>query len=173
MVPAILVFKPSVGKRVIVLMPDSPPVSLAQLSVLPAPSEVTTPRPVTTTTGRPILSLPAAIVFLLNRPALRERDLHRANDLRPLQPLASTLRSLAAPDRWSHRAGTDYHGQVRSWPARCSWRIAAPTHGRDMSPMRSEEVAFFGSGGVGACCARQNGGVTYVDRAFHVVPKPR
>src|ERR1039458_7676041 len=38
-------------------MPDSPAVSLAQLSVLPAPSEVTTPRPVTTTIGRPILSL--------------------------------------------------------------------------------------------------------------------
>src|ERR1043165_8643129 len=63
MVPAILVFRPSVGKRVIVLMPDSPPASLVQLSLLPAPSEVTTPSPVTTTTGRPILSLPAAIVL--------------------------------------------------------------------------------------------------------------
>src|SRR6476660_2576712 len=39
MVPAILVFRPSVGKRVIVLMPDAPLVSLAQLSLLPAPSE--------------------------------------------------------------------------------------------------------------------------------------
>ena len=44
------------GKRVMARMPDSPAVSLAQLSVLPAPSEVTTPRPVTTTIGRPILS---------------------------------------------------------------------------------------------------------------------
>src|SRR5450756_1183764 len=50
------VLSPSVPKRVMVRMPDSPAVSLAQLSVLPAPSEVTTPRPVTTTIGRPILS---------------------------------------------------------------------------------------------------------------------
>src|SRR5665647_3840298 len=56
MVPAMRVFRPSVGKRVMARMPDSPAVSLAQLSVLPAPSEVTTPRPVTTTIGRPILS---------------------------------------------------------------------------------------------------------------------
>src|SRR6266480_2975622 len=61
MVPAMRVFKPSVGKRVMALIPDSPDVSLVQLSDLPAPSEVTTPRPVTTTSGRPILSLPAAI----------------------------------------------------------------------------------------------------------------
>src|SRR5262249_18418033 len=55
------VFSPSVGNRVIVLMPDLPPVSFAQLSDFPAPSDVTTPRPVTTTSGRPILSLPVAI----------------------------------------------------------------------------------------------------------------
>ena len=57
MVPAMRVLRPSVGKRVMARMPDSPAVSLAQLSVLPAPSEVTTPSPVTTTIGRPILSL--------------------------------------------------------------------------------------------------------------------
>jgi hypothetical protein len=34
-------------------MPDVPAVSFCQLSALPMPSEVTTPRPVTTTTGRP------------------------------------------------------------------------------------------------------------------------
>src|SRR5471032_2047533 len=56
MVPAMRVLRPSVGKRVMARMPDSPAVSLAQLSVLPAPSDVTTPRPVTTTIGRPILS---------------------------------------------------------------------------------------------------------------------
>src|SRR5215510_2210432 len=55
------VLSPSVGKRVMVLMPDSPAVSFAQLSVLPAPKEVTTPRPVTTTCTRPDLSLPVAI----------------------------------------------------------------------------------------------------------------
>jgi hypothetical protein len=53
MEPAIVVFRPSVGKRVMVWMPDSPAVSFAQLSALPAPSEVTMPMPVTTTIGRP------------------------------------------------------------------------------------------------------------------------
>src|SRR5262245_19519392 len=61
MVPAMRVFRPSVGKRLMVLMPDSPAVSFAQLSALQAPNEVTTPRPVTTTSGRPDLSLPVAI----------------------------------------------------------------------------------------------------------------
>src|ERR1700690_3535105 len=64
MVPAMRVLSPSVGKRVMTLMPDSPAVSFAQLSVLPAPSEVTTPRPVTTTIGRPILSLPVVMFFM-------------------------------------------------------------------------------------------------------------
>ena len=49
--------RPSVGKRVMRWMPDLPAVSLAQLSALPAPSEVTTPMPVTTTIGRPALSV--------------------------------------------------------------------------------------------------------------------
>src|SRR4029078_361732 len=61
------VFNPSVGNRVIVWMPHSPAVSLAQLSALPAPSDVTTPRPVTTTSGRPILSLPVVISASLPR----------------------------------------------------------------------------------------------------------
>src|SRR6185312_988051 len=111
MVPAILVFRPSVGKRVIVLMPDAPLVSLAQLSLLPAPSEVITPSPVTTTTGRPILSLPAAIASLLNQSVQRERDLRHANDPPPVRPPASTPRPTAAPGRLSHKAGNDYHGR--------------------------------------------------------------
>ncbi len=61
-VPAMVVFRPSVGKRVIVRMPDSPADSLAQLSDLPAPNEVTTPMPVTTTMGRPNLSRFAVMV---------------------------------------------------------------------------------------------------------------
>ena len=56
MVPATLVFSPSVEKRVIARMPDRPAVRRRQFSVLPAPSEVTTPIPVTTTMGRPALS---------------------------------------------------------------------------------------------------------------------
>ena len=55
-VPAIVDFRPSIGKRVTVRMPDSPAVSLVQLSFLPAPSDVTTPMPVTTTIGLPNLS---------------------------------------------------------------------------------------------------------------------
>ena len=61
-VPAIVVFRPSIGKRVTVRMPDSPAVSFAQLSFLPAPSEVTTPMPVTTTIGLPNLSRGAAMI---------------------------------------------------------------------------------------------------------------
>ena len=61
-VPAIVVLRPSVGKRVMVRMPDSPAVSFAQLSVLPEPSDVTTPMPVTTTIGLPNLSR-VAVMF--------------------------------------------------------------------------------------------------------------
>jgi hypothetical protein len=57
-----VVFKPSIGKRVTVRMPDSPAVSFAQLSVLPAPSDVMTPIPVTTTIGLPNLSRSAAMI---------------------------------------------------------------------------------------------------------------
>src|SRR6202011_2735913 len=61
-VPAMVVFRPSVGKRVMVRIPDSPAQSLAQLSVLPEPSDVTTPMPVTTTIGRPNLSRAAVMI---------------------------------------------------------------------------------------------------------------
>src|SRR5262249_3144145 len=56
MVPATLVFNPSVEKRVIARMPDSPAVRRCQFSLFPAPSDVMTPIPVTTTMGRPALS---------------------------------------------------------------------------------------------------------------------
>src|SRR5215470_15239062 len=55
-VPATLVLRPSVPNRVIARIPDSPAVRRRQLSDLPAPSDVTTPPPVTTTAGRPALS---------------------------------------------------------------------------------------------------------------------
>src|SRR5438067_11652760 len=74
MVPAMRVFKPSVGKRVMVLIPDSPDASLVQLSDLPAASEVTTPRPVTTTSGRAMLSLPAAIFRSPSADPLDQRE---------------------------------------------------------------------------------------------------
>src|SRR5258707_10364356 len=62
-VPAIVVFSPSMGKRVMVRIPDSPAVSFAQLSDLPEPSDVTTPMPVTTTIGLPDLSRDAVMFF--------------------------------------------------------------------------------------------------------------
>src|SRR5262249_16484456 len=62
--PAKRVFMPSVAKRLIVLMPDLPAVRYFQLSALPAPSEVTTPIPVTTTIGRPALSWLDGIAIL-------------------------------------------------------------------------------------------------------------
>ena len=46
-----------------VLIPDSPAVSFAQLSALPDPSDVTTPMPVTTTIGLPNLSRAAVMFF--------------------------------------------------------------------------------------------------------------
>ncbi len=45
-------------------MPERPEVSAAQLSVLPTPSEVTTPMPVTATTGLPRWSLVRHDLFL-------------------------------------------------------------------------------------------------------------
>src|SRR6202047_1887638 len=72
-VPAIVVFKPSMGKRVTVRMPDTPAVSFAQLSVLPAPSDVTTPIPVTTTIGLPNLSRGAVMI---SPPVPRSNLLH-------------------------------------------------------------------------------------------------
>src|SRR5258708_24925585 len=62
-VPAIVVFSPSMGKRVMVRMPDSPAGSFAQLSAFPEPSDVTTPMPVTTTIGLPDLSRDAVMFF--------------------------------------------------------------------------------------------------------------
>ena len=51
-----VVRSPSVAKREMRLMPETPPLSFAQLSVFPTPSEVTTPIPVTAMMGRPFLS---------------------------------------------------------------------------------------------------------------------
>ena len=60
-VPAIVVRSPSVGKRLMRLMPERPAVIAAQVSSLPCPREVTTPMPVTATSGRPCLSRSAML----------------------------------------------------------------------------------------------------------------
>ena len=53
MVPAIVVRRPSIGKRVMRWMPERPAVMRREGLVLPWPREVTTPMPVTATRGRP------------------------------------------------------------------------------------------------------------------------
>ena len=99
MVPAIRVFSPWVEKRRMVLIPDSPAVIFAQFSVLPSPSDVITPMPVTTTIGR--LWPSRVVVFALRsfvdtkpvsgriviRRPRRAPFLRRANDRRP-RPLS-------------------------------------------------------------------------------------
>jgi hypothetical protein len=67
-VPAMRVFRWSVGKRVIGRMPDLPAVRAAQFSSLPTPSDVTTPMPVTTTMGRPKLSVIERMTISLSVP---------------------------------------------------------------------------------------------------------
>ena len=52
-VPAMVVRRWAIGKRVMRWMPEVPASSLRQFSALPWPSEVSTPMPVTTTVGRP------------------------------------------------------------------------------------------------------------------------
>src|SRR5262249_7253805 len=96
------VFRPSVGKRLVGLMPDSPAVSSAQFSAWPAPNEVTTPRPVTTTTDRPDLSLPVAIFLSLSQYVRPARDLRPANAQHPLLRLVSSFRTSAVPNRSHH-----------------------------------------------------------------------
>ena len=69
-VPAIVVRMWSSGNRVIRLIPETPAVSLAQLSSCPSPSDVSTPIPVTTTIGRPCESLCATPVLPAQRKIL-------------------------------------------------------------------------------------------------------
>src|SRR3954451_7609819 len=56
MVPAMVVRRPWIGKRLMRWMPERPAVMAAQVSCFPCPSEVTMPMPVTATRGRPFLS---------------------------------------------------------------------------------------------------------------------
>jgi hypothetical protein len=108
-VPAIVVFKPSVGKRVMVRMPDSPAVSFFQLSALPEPSEVTTPMPVTTTIGLPNLS---RVVVMFSPAGAATRSLDRFNQGHAFAP------PVTGPDnhnlgRWSGHFNLQPRGIVR------------------------------------------------------------
>src|SRR5579884_4270561 len=75
-----VVLRFSVGNREMRRTPEMPPLSLAQLSDLPTPSEVTTPMPVTATIGLPALSkylapdAVAALDWVIACPSIRAFD---------------------------------------------------------------------------------------------------
>src|SRR5450432_1913674 len=170
-VPAIVVRRPSVGKRVSVRMPDSPAVSFAQLSVLPAPSEVTTPMPVTTTIGRPNLSRAAVMLsppFIKVCPALRLPDrLDQGHAFTPPVPgadhhnLGRRLRHFnldaGGIAGWKQAAARNrQRGEAKSERELGLHGVAEPCAGRAHYEIRmlGEEGAFFrrrrlGAGGTG------------------------
>src|SRR5437763_17091082 len=131
-VPAIVVLRPSLAKRVMRWMPDSPTVSLAQLSALPTPSEVITPMPITTTTD--VIQVSSADCFdkrhALSAPVTDGRDcdpMERAFIL-PFDPRG--IRRRAQLFATEHKGGKrNVHGKLRLTPvaeqaARCSHRYA-------------------------------------------------
>ncbi len=145
-VPAIVDFKPSIGKRVTVRMPDSPAVSFAQLSVLPAPSDVTTPMPVTTTIGLPNLSRGAVMISPVESRAMclldcldqghalalpvagpDDDNLGRRSGHFNLQP---------GRDRW---AETARRARSKAPPAQGRAEIASPACGRTSSRSRAPQ----------------------------------
>ncbi len=79
MVPAIVVRRCSVGKRVIRLIPDLPATSAGQFSSMPMPSEETTPMPVIATTGRPreSLTFEAITTSMFRTTSRKPRDAER------------------------------------------------------------------------------------------------
>src|SRR5262245_60722245 len=156
MVSSTCFFSPSVGKRVMLWIPDSPAVSFFQLSVLPAPSEVTTPIPVTTTTGLPALSFVAVIsaspsghrldkgeAFAAPMPDTRHHNLvqtagHRSFHAR----LASWSEQLTMAD--CDRGERDIHGKLRLQPMAeiCTRRADGNVR------VLGQEAALFCGGGL-------------------------
>ena len=111
-----------------------------------------TPMPVTTTTGRPLLSRADAIASLLHRHRFDQRhafaapvtdagddDLVERTFIRPLDP------------RRVERAGTSFRDRARARQAQCSWRIAARSHARERVP-----VARTGTSGMVSSQARSS-----------------
>src|SRR5574340_729941 len=136
MVPAMRVFRPAVAKRVMLWMPDSPAVSFAQSSGLAAPSDVTMPVPVTTTTGRPCLSFAVAIVV------------SSAGRLDNRQTFAAPV-----PDPgYHHLAQRAGHGLFQ--PGRVSWRKQPSMAEGDRSESDvHDELWFRPVPEIGACSA--------------------
>src|SRR5712671_6748870 len=164
--PAIVVLRPSLAKRVMRWMPDSPAVSFAQLSALPAPSEVMTPMPVTTTIGRPCLS---RAVVILQPPSFHRFDQRHAftapmadpGDHDPVEQTFIRLLDARGIRGWEQffatereRAERDVHGELRleamaEQAAGCADRQARK---------RREPGALFAGRRLGARCARDDGG---------------
>src|SRR6266480_239423 len=137
-VPAIVVLRPSLAKRVMRRMPDSPAVSLAQLSALPAPSEVITPMPVTTTTGCPLLpdAIQASSADRFNKRHALSAPVTDGRDCDPVErafilPFESRgIRRREQLFATEHKRGKrNVHGKLRLKPvseqaARCPHRYA-------------------------------------------------
>ena len=107
-----------------VRMPDSPAVSFAQLSVLPAPSEVTTPMPVTTTIGLPNLSRGAVMFSPSVEPAPCSLDrLDQGHAFAPPvagpdhDNLGRRLRTFQSPARSDRSAETARRARSKAPPA--------------------------------------------------------
>src|SRR5215471_13439122 len=167
MVPATLVFNPSVEKRVIARIPDSPAVRRRQFSLFPAPSDVMIPIPVTTTMGRPALSR-VACMFLGSPRSIDGFDERHA--LAPPVPDAGydrlsqgTLhraldrRSVAGREQYAmaHREGrkSNIHRKLRLHP------VPEPTAGRAHRCFRMlrQKTPLLAGGRLDAGCSRQNG----------------
>src|SRR5262245_24658878 len=181
-VPAMVVRSASVGNRLMRWMPDSPAVSLRQLSAMPVPSEVTTPMPVTATgaligplgedaisfslrallVARPYLSVlrPSAHGFherhAFAAPVANGRD-HDLLD-RACQ-LALDARRVAGREQFlvSQRQCCKRYVHRKLWLKGVAHIGAGRAH-RHVRYSR-EEGAFPRCGGLGARCTRDHGGV--------------
>src|SRR5450759_5017210 len=181
MVPAMRVLRPSVAKRVMARMAYWPAGSLAQWSVWPAPSEVTTPSPVTTTIGRPILSL---VDGILCSPS--------ANPFDQSEGFASPMSDTGHHDlaqfgaHWAFQPGRvagweqitmaerdrgqrHIHGELRFQPM--------PEIGTGGAygkvAMALQEGALLGGRGQGTGGAGKHRGVADFDLTLDLVPQPR
>src|SRR6185437_6724168 len=181
MVPAMRVLRPSVAKRVMARMPDSPAVSLAQLSVLPAPSEVTTPSPVTTTIGRPILSLIDGMLVLPSIDPLDQRqgfappmadtsyqDLAQFAAHRTLYTGRVGRRKQTTMAKCNH-GQCHIHGELRFQPVPDIG--TGGTYGKVV--MSGQECTFLGGDGRDASGAGNHSGIGRFHLVFDLIPQAR
>src|SRR5829696_3253614 len=177
--PATLVFRLSVAKRVILWMPDSPAVRRAQLSALPSPREVTTPKPVTTTIGRPALSVfadimrsPSAHRFdqrqAFTPPMPHARDHHLRNGSihgRFHTRFVSGREQLTTAD--NRRGQRDIHRKLRlqGMP-----KISASGTNGSLD-LAGQEGAFLAGGRLSAACPGQHREMAGAQPLRHMIPQ--